>query len=433
MNIIDIIDKKRLGKTLTNEEISYFVSGYTKAQIPDYQAAALLMAICINGMNDDETFHMTQHMMNSGEILSFENKRSICDKHSTGGVGDKTTLILAPMLAACGLKVAKMSGRGLGFTGGTIDKLESIKGFKTALDKKTFMDTVESVGLCVASQTEDIAPADKKMYALRDVTATVESIPLIAASILSKKLALGADTIVIDVKCGSGAFMKTIDNARLLANTIIKTGNRMGRKICAVISDMNAPLGYAVGNALEVNEAVQTLRGKGPDDIIKLCTTLGAALMCEMNNTENFDHAQKTLEESLKNNSAYEKFIEFVKAQGGDTSIFDDNKLIEINSTCYDVISDKSGYVQRINCEQIGSASLAAGAGRSVITDNIDHSAGIVVTKKIGDYVKSGELLAQIYSNSEQNALEARKKVSLAYDISEKKAPRQQLIYEIIN
>ncbi len=434
MNMYDIITKKKTGQALSTEEIDYFVQGFTDGTIPDYQASALLMAICLKLMDNRETADLTRSMMNSGDVLDLQNIPGLkVDKHSTGGVGDKTTLVLAPMLAACGLTVAKMSGRALGHTGGTIDKLESIPGFNTSLSEEAFFKNIIEHHIVVAGQTKDIAPADKKLYALRDVTATVDNMSLIASSIMSKKLASGADAIVLDVKTGSGSFAGSYENALDLAHKMVNIGKSMDKKICAVISDMNQPLGYAVGNALEVKEAIETLKGGGPKDLIELCITLGSALLCVAGSCDDQTQAEKLLKDSLTTGSAYAKFKEFVEAQGGDVHTIDDIALLPQAEHSIEVASDESGYVSSIQCEQVGMASLISGAGREVKDAPVDPGAGLIVYKKIGDVVTKGEALAIIYSSDENKLSEAAKRLKEAYTITAEEAIPPTLIYDIIN
>ena len=434
MNMYDIITKKKIGQTLTTEEIDYFVQGFTDGTIPDYQASALLMAICLKLMDNRETADLTRSMMNSGDVLDLQNIPGLkVDKHSTGGVGDKTTLVLAPMLAACGLTVAKMSGRALGHTGGTIDKLESIPGFNTSLSEEEFFKNIREHNIVVAGQTKDIAPADKKLYALRDVTATVDNMSLIASSIMSKKLASGANAIVLDVKTGSGSFAGSYENALDLAHKMVSIGKNMDKKICAVISDMNQPLGYAVGNALEVKEAIETLKGNGPKDLIELCITLGSALLCVAGSCGDKTQAEEMLKESLTSGSAYEKFKEFVGAQGGDINTIDDIALLPQAEYSIEVASDESGYVSSIQCEQVGMASLISGAGREVKDAPVDPGAGLIVYKKIGDKVAQGEALAVIYSSDKNKLSQAATRLKEAYTIDTEKVTPPALIYDIIN
>ena len=434
MNMYDIITKKKTGQDLTTEEIDFFVQGFTDGTIPDYQASALLMAICLKMMDNRETADLTRSMMNSGDVLDLQNIPGLkVDKHSTGGVGDKTTLVLAPMLAACGLTVAKMSGRALGHTGGTIDKLESIPGFNTSLSEEEFFKNIREHNIVVAGQTKDIAPADKKLYALRDVTATVDNMSLIASSIMSKKLASGADAIVLDVKTGSGSFAGSYENALDLAHKMVSIGKNMNKKICAVISDMNQPLGCAVGNALEVKEAIETLKGGGPKDLIELCITLGSALLCIADSCEDQTEAEDMLKDSLASGSAYAKFKEFVAAQGGDIRTIDNTDLLPQAEHTIEVVSEHSGYVSSIQCEQVGMASLVSGAGREVKDAPVDPGAGLIVYKKIGDKVTKGEPLAVIYSSDEDKLTEAANRLKKAYTITAETVKPPTLIYDIIN
>lgn len=385
MRMFDIISKKKYGEVLSKEEIDYVIKGYTEGTIPDYQMSALLMAIYFEGMTYEETSLMTLAMADSGDRLDLSGIDGInVDKHSTGGVGDKTTLILAPIVAACGGKVAKMSGRGLGNTGGTIDKLESIPGFRTALTEEEFIKNVNETGLALTGQTGNLAPADKKIYALRDVTASVDSIPLIASSIMSKKIASGADAIVLDVKVGNGAFMKNMQDAEKLAKQMVMIGTNSGRNTIAVISDMNEPLGYAVGNALEVKEAVDTLKGRGPEDVVELCLELGAQMLIASEITDDRQVAVDMLKKSIEDGSAYAKFAEFVKRQGGDVSVLDDCDSIINASYIVNVVSENSGYVSSIQSELIGETAMILGGGRQNKGDDIDHSVGVVLSKKVG-------------------------------------------------
>ena len=380
MRMFDIISKKKYGEVLSKEEIDYVIKGYTEGTIPDYQMSALLMAIYFKGMTYEETSLMTLAMADSGDRLDLSGIDGInVDKHSTGGVGDKTTLILAPIVAACGGKVAKMSGRGLGNTGGTIDKLESIPGFRTALTEEEFIKNVNETGLALTGQTGNLAPADKKIYALRDVTASVDSIPLIASSIMSKKIASGADAIVLDVKVGNGAFMKNMQDAEKLAKQMVMIGTNSGRNTIAVISDMNEPLGYAVGNALEVKEAVDTLKGRGPEDVVELCLELGAQMLIASEITDDRQAAVDMLKKSIEDGSAYAKFAEFVKRQGGDVSVLDDCDSIINASYIVNVVSENSGYVSSIQSELIGETAMILGGGRQNKGDDIDHSVGVVL------------------------------------------------------
>ena len=417
----DIIDRKKNGEELTKSEIEYFVGGFTRGEIPDYQASALLMAIWFCGMNDRELADLTLSMAHSGDMINLDAVDGFTvDKHSTGGVGDKTTLIVAPAVAACGGKVAKMSGRGLGFTGGTIDKLESIPGFNTSVGEKEFIDNVNKIGLCIAGQTGEIAPADKKIYALRDVTATVDSIPLIASSIMSKKLAAGSKGIVLDVKCGSGAFMKTYEDAKLLAEKMTAIGQRAGRKTVALITNMDIPLGRAVGNALEVKEAVKILKNEQKDELYEVSVAL-AAHMLSLVNSKDIYECEKMIRFAIENGSALEKLKEAVGAQGGDISYIDDtSKFIDV-SVCIEYKAEKSGYINKIDAQKIGRASVLLGAGREKKDDVIDFGAGIYLCKKTGDEVREGDTVARLYTNKNEYADSALAVIKEAFDYSQKK------------
>lgn len=404
MNLLDLIVKKRRGHRLTDGEIGTFVSGVTNGTLPDYQVAAFLMAVCFNGLERDETLSLTLHMAHSGKVLDLSSLPGVKgDKHSTGGVGDKTTLIIAPLAAACGLTVAKLSGRGLGHTGGTIDKLESIPGFQTALSTGQFMGVVQKTGVCVAAQSADLAPADRVLYELRDVTGTVDSIPLIAASVMSKKLASGADCILLDVKCGNGAFMKTRTDAQLLADTMVSIGRGAGRTCHAVVSSMDTPLGCTVGNALEVWEAAEILRGRGPADLRDCCLHLTEELLKLA--SERSGAAYPKAEARLADGSAYRKFIELVTTQNGDASVLD--RGFAKAPFIREVISEKSGEVSRLDAEAVGLAAGALGAGRKVKGDPVDFSAGVVLFKKPGDAVTAGEPLCELHTSDESLFCEA--------------------------
>ena len=403
MRMVDIIEKKRDGGKLTKEEIEFFVNGYVRGDIPDYQASALLMAIYFRHMDYDETLNLTLAMENSGDKLDLSGINGIkVDKHSTGGVGDKTSLVLAPMVAALGGKVAKMSGRGLGHTGGTIDKLESIPGFNTSLSEEAFVKQVNDIGIAITGQTGNLAPADKKIYALRDVTATVENISLIASSIMSKKLASGADAIVLDVKTGSGAFMKNEADAVSLAKEMVRIGKGAGRNVTALITDMDQPLGYAVGNALEVIEAINTLKGEGPEDLTKLVLNLGTYMVLAARNDLDKETARKELERVISDGSALDKMAEFVKAQGGDPDAVYNTDKLKISDTITEVCADSDGYIQSIQSELIGKSSMILGGGRTAKDDVIDLSVGVVLSKKIGDKVSKGDVIARIYCDYEE-------------------------------
>lgn len=417
----DIIDRKKNGEELTKSEIEYFVGGFTRGEIPDYQASALLMAIWFCGMNDRELADLTLSMAHSGDMINLDAVDGFTvDKHSTGGVGDKTTLIVAPAVAACGGKVAKMSGRGLGFTGGTIDKLESIPGFNTSVGEKEFIDNVNKIGLCIAGQTGEIAPADKKIYALRDVTATVDSIPLIASSIMSKKLAAGSKGIVLDVKCGSGAFMKTYEDAKLLAEKMTAIGQRAGRKTVALITNMDIPLGRAVGNALEVKEAVKILKNEQKDELYEVSVAL-AAHMLSLVNSKDIYECEKMVRLAIENGSALEKLKEAVGAQGGDISYIDDTSKFIDASVCIEYKAEKGGYINKIDAQKIGRASVLLGAGREKKDDVIDFGAGIYLCKKTGDEVRKGDTVARLYTNKNEYADSALAVIKEAFDYSQKK------------
>lgn len=431
MRMVDIIEKKRDGKELTTQEISFFIEGYTKGDIPDYQASALAMAIYFQDMNDRERADLTRAMVNSGDTIDLSGIDGIkVDKHSTGGVGDTTTLVLAPLVASLGIPVAKMSGRGLGHTGGTIDKLESVKGFHVELTKEQFIDLVNRDKVAVMGQSGNLTPADKKLYALRDVTGTVNSIPLIASSIMSKKIAAGADAIVLDVKTGDGAFMKTEKDAEELAHAMVRIGNHVGRKTIAIISDMSQPLGFAIGNALEVKEAIETLQGKGPQDLTDLVLTLGSQMVILAKKAETTQEAKAMLREAITNGKAIAKFKEFLQNQGGDASVVDDTAKLPQAKYQIELPAKKSGYVSRMVADEIGVASMLLGAGRATKEDTIDLAVGIVLHKKVGDKVSEGESLLTIHSNRE-NVDEVIQKL---YDniFIEDTAKAPQLIHEII-
>ncbi len=428
-----LIIKKKNGEALSKEEIEFMIEGYVKGDIPDYQMSAMMMAIYFQGMTDEETVNLTMAMAHSGDMLDLSAIDGVkVDKHSTGGVGDKTSLVLGPMVAALGVPIAKMSGRGLGHTGGTIDKLESIMGFHTALTTEQFIQNVNRVKLAIMGQTADIAPADKKLYALRDVTATVENMSLIASSIMSKKLAAGADAIVLDVKTGSGAFMKKESDSRALAEEMVKIGNAAGRKTVAVISDMDQPLGYAVGNALEVREAIATLKGEGPSDLEELCITLGSQMLLCAGRVAEEQEAEKLLRETIHNGTALDKFAEFVQAQGGDSSCVYQPDKLPLAAVKKEVQSTQAGYIEKILCEEIGVASLLLGGGRRKKEDTIDLSVGIVLHKKAGDSVEKGDSLATIYGNDANRIEEAYHRIEEAYSYSVTAVPKQALIKCII-
>ncbi len=429
MRMYDIIAKKRDSGELTSEEISFFVKGCTSGEIPDYQTAALLMAIYLNGMTDRETSDLTLEMAKSGDTADMSAIEGLTvDKHSTGGVGDKTTLIVVPIVAALGGKVAKMSGRGLGHTGGTVDKLESIPGFRTELSPKEFFDNVNTLGAAMIGQSGNLAPADKKLYALRDVTATVSCIPLIASSIMSKKLASGSDCIVLDVKVGSGAFMKSLDNAKQLAQQMVKIGNDCGRKVSAVLTNMDIPLGFAVGNSLEVIEAVKVLKGEQKGDLYNVCIEL-AVNMLALTSGKSLDDCRKLAKGAVENGSAFRKLKEIVNAQGGDVKVLDNTDLFTKAKYSLKVTADESGYISRLDSEKIGISSVVLGAGRETKGEKIDHSAGIVLNKKTGDFVNKGDIVATLYTNNQDKFCSAEKIFLSAVEFSEEKPKEQPLIY----
>lgn len=393
MRMVDIIEKKRDGKSLSKEEIEFFIKGYTNGDIPDYQASSLAMAIFFQDMNDEERAALTMAMVNSGDVIDLSKINGIkVDKHSTGGVGDTTTLVLAPLVAAVGVPVAKMSGRGLGHTGGTIDKLESIKGFHVEISEEDFIKLVNENQVAVIGQSGNLTPADKKLYALRDVTGTVNSIPLIASSIMSKKIAAGADAIVLDVKTGNGAFMKTLEDAEALAHAMVSIGNNVGRNTMAIISDMSQPLGRAIGNALELKEAIDTLNGKGPEDLTELVLTLGSQMVVLANRANTLEEARQLLNEAIENGSALEKFKTFLENQGGDVSVVDAPELLPTATYQIEYKAQSSGVVSELIANEIGVASMMLGAGRQTKEDEIDLSVGIVLNKKVGDVVKEENL-----------------------------------------
>lgn len=412
MNMIDIITKKKRGTELSSNEIRWLISGVTDGSIPDYQISAWLMAVIFKGMSDPERVELTLSMAESGDMMDLSALPGIKgDKHSTGGVGDKTTLIVAPLAAACGLTMAKMSGRGLGFTGGTVDKLEAIPGFRTELSPDEFLACVNKTGLCVVGQTGKLAPADKKLYALRDVTATIDSIPLIASSIMSKKLAAGADCILLDVKTGSGAFMKTLDSSRELARAMVDIGNGAGRQCAALITDMDIPLGNAIGNALEVREAIDVLKGGGPEDLVEVSVALAAALLRLASRLEpdKFPNSEEEslalVHEKLANRDALKLFGAMVASQGGNDGIIEDVSLLPHAEVILELRADSCGYITEMNSEAVGTACVMLGAGRLTKDDKIDHSAGIVLRKKAGDWVEAGEVIAEIHAKNEEQAV----------------------------
>lgn len=431
MRMIDIIEKKRDGKSLSKEEIEFFIKGYTEGDIPDYQASSLAMAIFFQDMNEEERAALTMAMINSGDVIDLSKVNGIkVDKHSTGGVGDTTTLVLAPLVAAVGVPVAKMSGRGLGHTGGTIDKLESIDGFHVEISEADFIKLVNEDQVAVIGQTGNLTPADKKLYALRDVTGTVNSIPLIASSIMSKKIAAGADAIVLDVKTGNGAFMKTLEDAEALAHAMVSIGNNVGRNTMAIISDMSQPLGRAIGNALELKEAIDTLNGQGPEDLTELVLTLGSQMVVLAERASTLEEARQLLNEAIENGSALDKFKTFLENQGGDASVVDSPELLPTAEYQIDYKAKSSGVVSELIANEIGVASMMLGAGRQTKEDDIDLSVGIVLNKKVGDNVNEGESLLTIHSNRE-NVDDVIKKLDESIEIKAQ-AKTPTLIHKII-
>ncbi|MCR1934207.1 pyrimidine-nucleoside phosphorylase [Clostridium tepidum] len=433
MRMYDLILKKRNGEELSKEEINYFISEYTKGNIPDYQASALLMAIYFQKMKRRETVDLTMAMVNSGDILNLSKIQGIkVDKHSTGGVGDTTTLVLAPMVAALGIPVAKMSGRGLGHTGGTIDKLESFKGFSVNMPEDKFINNVNNIKIAVGAQTADLAPADKKLYALRDVTATVDNISLIASSIMSKKIAAGANAIVLDVKVGEGAFMKTPETAKELAEEMVNIGKSVGRNTVAILSDMDQPLGYAIGNALEVKEAIDTLKGKGPKDLLELCLTLGSNMVILAEKANTIEEAKKMLLNTIEKGLAIEKLKEFVKAQGGDYTLVDNTDKLPKAEYIIPVVCTKKGYINKIHAENIGIIASELGAGRTTKDSVIDLAVGIVLNKKRSDKVEKGDIIAYVHANDKRKGEEAAKNILNNYVIEEELKEELPLIYDIV-
>ena len=432
MRMYDIIHKKRNGGELSEKEIKFFVNGYTDGSIPDYQASALCMAIYFRGMSADETAALTLAMADSGDRIDLSGIDGFTvDKHSTGGVGDKTSLIVAPIVAANGGKVAKMSGRGLGHTGGTVDKLESIPGFRTSLTPDEFIKQVNDIGLCIVGQTGELAPADKKLYALRDVTATVESIPLIASSIMSKKLAAGSQGIVLDVKTGSGAFMKTVEDSERLAEEMVSIGKAAGRKVTALITDMDIPLGASVGNSLEVIEAIKTLKGEGEKNLTEVCLSLAAQMLCMVTGRDDMV-CRKMAKKSIEDGSALNKLREMITAQGGNADVIDNSGAFKQPKFYVDIISERDGYISHTDAERVGIASVILGAGREKKGDPIDPSAGIILKKKTGDSVSKGDVLATFYTDDETRIDVAKREFLDALIFGNEKPSNQKLIYKII-
>ena len=433
MNMYDIIEKKRDFHKLSKEEIEYVVNGYVDGSIPDYQVAAFLMAVFLNKFDIDETFYLTDAFIDSGHTIDLSEIKGIkVDKHSTGGVGDKTTLVLGPMVAACGVPFVKMSGRGLGHTGGTLDKLESIKGFDFEISIDEFIKNANEIGMVIASQTGDVTPADKKFYALRDTTATVDNLSLISSSIMSKKLATGADGIVLDVKVGSGAFMKNLEDAEELSHLMIKLGEKYNRETMAVISNMEQPLGLAVGNSLEVIEAIETLRGNGPEDLVELCYRIGTKLLLIAKVAETDEEAHSMLEETISSGSALEKLKEVVVEQKGDVNYIDDYSLFPISNNVHEIVAKESGYIKSLNALAIGKISQSLGAGRETMETELDLGAGVLLNKKIDDYVEKGELIATLYTNK-KDVSEAIEHFYEIIEIGEKNPVPQKIVLKEID
>ena len=429
MTILDIIEKKRNKEELTKEEIEYFIEGYTKGEVTDYQAAALIMAIFIQGMTHEETTNLTLAMANSGEVLDLSKINSIIvDKHSTGGVGDKVSLVLLPLVASCGVVVAKMSGRGLGFTGGTVDKLESIPGYQTDIPINKFVENVENIGISMISQSLNLAPADKKIYALRDSIACVESIPLIASSIMSKKIASGAQKIVIDITVGNGAFMKTKKEAEKLAKEIIEIGKLANRETVCILTDMSQPLGFAVGNSLEVKEVIKALQGDWPEDLKEVVLELGANMLVLAKKAKTIEEAKDILEQNIQNGKAYNKFVELVKNQGGDTSYILEPDNFEEAKYVESIYSNEDGYISKINAKEIGKLACYLGAGRVKKDDEIDKAVGIVLKKKVGDKVKKDDILAYIHANELKKLREVKESLIETIKIGKEKIKNPSVI-----
>lgn len=432
MLMTEIIEKKKLNLPLSKEEINFFIKGYVNNEIPDYQVSALLMAICFNSMTKEETFALTEAMLHSGDVIDLSMINGVkIDKHSTGGVGDKTSLALLPLVASCGVKVAKMSGRGLGHTGGTLDKLESIKGMRINLTSEEFIKQVNDINIAIIGQSQNLVPADKKLYALRDVTATVDSLPLIASSIMSKKLAANADTILLDVKFGNGAFMKTLEDGKKLASLMVEIGKAFNKNTKAVITDMNEPLGNNIGNALEVIEAVNTLKGHGPKDFETLCVRLGGIILTQANICKTVTEGEKLIKEHIASGEGLAKLKEMVKAQGGDSTYIDDLDKFPKAKIVKPLISKHDGYIKAIDALKIGEGAMLLGAGRAKKEDSIDYASGITLTKKVGDVVKKGDILAYLYTNFEKFA-EAEQLIHDSYAFSDEVVEPSKLIYEVI-
>lgn len=425
----EIIQKKKNGEKLSKDEIYYFINGYTKGEIPDYQVSALLMAICFRGMDEEETTHLTMAMAHSGDVVDLSKIEGVkVDKHSTGGIADTTTLVLLPLVASAGVKMVKMSGRGLGHTGGTIDKLESIPGFKTELSQDEYIEIANDIGAVITGQSENLVPADKKLYALRDVTATVDSIPLIASSIMSKKIAGGADKIILDVKFGNGAFMKEYDKAVELAKLMVKIGWLAGRETIAYVTDMHQPLGLAIGNSIEVIEAAETLKGRGHEDLLSLCIEFGSEMMLLANIEKDKEKAKEVLMEKINEGAALEKFKQIVKRQGGNSKALDDYKLLPQAKFQKKIFSPQTGYIKDIDALRLGVTAMKLGAGRSTKEDIIDPAVGIWIYAKIGEKLRRGQVLAKIFANDEEKLQWATEEIRCAIDISKEKQEKRKVI-----
>ncbi|MDF2539703.1 MAG: pdp [Herbinix sp.] len=433
MQMYDLIKKKKNNECLATDEIEFIITGYTNGTIPDYQMSAFLMAVCFNGMNQKETTDLTVAMAQSGDMLDLSRINGVkVDKHSTGGVGDKTSLVLSPMVAALGIPVAKMSGRGLGHTGGTIDKLESFPGFSTSITTEQFIQNVNQIKMAIVGQTANLAPADKKIYALRDVTATVDNISLIASSIMSKKLASGSDVIVLDVKTGSGAFMKSYEDSLALAKEMVQIGTLAGRKTYAVISDMNQPLGNAVGNTLEVIEAIHTLQGNGPKDLLEVSLTLASYMLVGAGRADSVEQARGLLEQTIQNKSALHKLAEFIEAQGGNSKAVFDTNLLTKAALAENICAPSEGYITYIHTDEVGMTSLILGGGRMTKDSVIDLSVGIQIHKKLGDRVEKGEALATLYANDSIKLSEAKQRLLGAYIIGEQQPEIHPYVYTVV-
>ncbi len=433
MQAYEVIVKKRDGLELTTEEINYFIRGLSTGEIPDYQVSAMTMAIYFRGMTSRELSDWTMAMVNSGATMDLSEISGIkADKHSSGGVGDKTTILLAPWIAACGVPIAKMSGRGLGHTGGTIDKLEAIPGFQTSLSKEQFIKNVNEIGVAVAGQTGNLVPADKKLYAIRDVTGTVDSIPLIASSIMSKKIAAGADAIVLDVKVGSGAFMKSVEDAKALAKAMVSIGTSLNRNTVAIISNMNQPLGNAVGNAIEVVEAIEALKGNGPEDLMELMYALGSQMLIVSGKIKTLEEGTVLMQEILKSGAALEKLKEMIRAQGGDAKVVEDYTLLPQAGYTMEIPAPETGYISDIMAQEIGLAVKIIGAGREKMDDVLDLSSGVYLKKKVGDHAEKGEPIAILYGNNTEKMQEASLRIQKAYGYSTEKLPVLPMIHAVI-